>query len=118
MIDANSRYYRSERATYTPPDADVSASYLASDGSQQAVYVASDGNVVPYLKRRLLPQGGDLAVMATVTVALGQRLDLIAARLQGDPLQFWRIADANDAMNPFDLTAVPGRALRIPRPGQ
>jgi hypothetical protein len=118
VIDANSRYYSSERATYTPPDEDVSASYVAGDGSQHAVYVAADGNVIPYLKRRLLPQGGDLAAMTTVTVTVGQRLDLIAARLQGDPLQFWRIADANDAMNPFDLTAVPGRVLRVPGPGR
>jgi nucleoid-associated protein YgaU len=118
MIDANSRYYRSARATYAPSDQDVSATYLAGDGSVQATAVAADGNVIPYLKRRLLPQGDDLATVTVVTVAPGQRLDLLSARLQGDPLQFWRIADANNAMNPLDLAAVPGRQLRIPMPGR
>ena len=117
MIDANSRYYRSAKATYTPPDEDVSATYVAGDGSVQATWVAADGNVIPYLKRRLLPQGDELAEMSVVTVTPGQRLDLLSARQQGDPLQFWRIADANNAMNPFDLTAIPGRRLRIPMPG-
>jgi nucleoid-associated protein YgaU len=45
-------------------------------------------------------------------VKQSDRLDLIAARTLGDPLLFWRIADANDAMNPFDLLT--RRALRIP----
>jgi hypothetical protein len=56
--------------------------------------------------------------MAVVTVTGGMRPDLLSARLQGDPLQFWRIADANGVMNPSELTDVPGRQLRIPRPGQ
>jgi hypothetical protein len=96
MIDPASRYYRSGRT----------------------FYVASDGTRVPYLKRRLLPQGDSYEVMAVVTVTGGQRPDLLSAKLQGDPLQFWRIADANNAMNPLELTQVPGRQLRIPRPGQ
>jgi nucleoid-associated protein YgaU len=41
------------------------------------------------------------------------RLDLIAARTLGDPLLFWRIADANLALDPFDLVE-PGRALTVP----
>lgn len=94
MIDPNSRYYRSERATWVGPD----------------------GVEVPYLKRRILPKADGRAGPA-VTVAVGQRLDVLAARYQGDPLQFWRIADANDAMNPFDLV-VSGTPLRVPRPGQ
>jgi hypothetical protein len=96
MIDSASRYYRNGRA----------------------IHLAPDGTQIPFLKRRLLPQGDSLDTMAIVTVTGGQRPDLLSAKLQGDPLQFWRIADANNAMNPFELTAVPGRQLRIPRPGQ
>jgi nucleoid-associated protein YgaU len=96
MIDPNSRYYSSGRA----------------------ILHGDDGVDVPYLKRRLLPQADSLAVMGLVTVAPGQRLDVLSARYQGDPLQYWRIADANDAMNPFDLLATPGRQLRVPQPGQ
>jgi len=44
------------------------------------------------------------------------RLDLIAARTVGAAEQFWRIADANAALNPFDLTAMPGEQVRIPAP--
>ena len=40
----------------------------------------------------------------------GDRLDLITARTLGDPEQFWRICDANDALDPDDL-AEPGRRL-------
>jgi len=46
----------------------------------------------------------------------GDRLDLITARTLSDPEQFWRIADANDAMDPTDLTNEPGSRLRIATP--
>jgi hypothetical protein len=49
-------------------------------------------------------------------VTEGERLDLIAARFFGDPEHFWRICDANNAMNPFDLTDGIGQRLRIPVP--
>ncbi|MES2639548.1 MAG: hypothetical protein V4850_08680 [Myxococcota bacterium] len=48
------------------------------------------------------------------TVAAGERLDLIAQRWYGDPLQSWRILDANEAAAPTELETV-GRRLRIPR---
>lgn len=95
MIDANSRY----------------------SGSGTAMLIAPDGSYIPYLKRRLLPQGDRMEILMVTTVGDGQRLDLLSAKLQGDPLQFWRIADANNAMNPFDLGR-PGQHLRIPKPGQ
>ena len=46
-------------------------------------------------------------------------LDLIVeitARTLGDPEQYWRVCDANDAMNPAELTVRPGRTLRVPLP--
>ena len=43
-------------------------------------------------------------------------MDQIAASELGDPLQFWRICDANGAMRPQDLTDTPGRLLRITLP--
>ena len=39
----------------------------------------------------------------------------LSYRALADPLQYWRVADANDALNPFDLE-VPGRVLRVPVP--
>ena len=76
----------------------------------------SDGRVIAYLMRRLLPQGDDMKVLVEVNVAEGDRLDLITSRTLGDPEQFWRVADANNAMNPFDLTTEPGNTLRVPIP--
>jgi hypothetical protein len=46
----------------------------------------------------------------------GDRPDIVANDYLGDPEQYWRIADANSAMNPPDLTAEPGATLRITMP--
>lgn len=79
-------------------------------------WTAPDGTVIPYLKRRFVPLSESLPLRAEVTVAPDDRLDLIAARTLGDPVQWWRVADANEAMDPFDLTDVPGVRLRVPIP--
>lgn len=42
------------------------------------------------------------------------RLDLVANRTLRDPLQAWRIADANTAMDPLALTRRAGATLQIP----
>jgi hypothetical protein len=94
MFDSTSRYQAVETATLTAPD----------------------GRAVAYKRRRFLPRGAELPLIAEVTVAQGDRLDVVTARALGDPEQFWRVADANDAMNPDELTADPGRVLRIPLP--
>ena len=75
-----------------------------------------DGREAVYKRRRFLPRGRAMPLLAEVTVTEGDRLDLITARTLGDPEHFWRVADANDAMNPFDLTAEAGRVLRVPVP--
>ena len=69
-----------------------------------------------YKRRRFLPNPAALQVLAEVVVAQGDRLDLITARTLGDPEHFWRVCDANNATNPFDLTSEIGRRLRIPLP--
>jgi len=55
-------------------------------------------------------------VLAELSVGQGERLDVLSARAIGDAEQFWRICDANDAMYPPDLVAVPGQRLRVPVP--
>jgi hypothetical protein len=69
-----------------------------------------------YLRRRFLPRGDEMPLLAEVTVVEGDRLDVITARTLGDPEQFWRICDANNAMSPFELTTQAGRMLRVPIP--
>lgn len=94
MFDFTSRYYSIENAKYT----------------------TADGRVVAYKRRRFLPPASALPLLAEVSVAQGERLDLVTFRTLGDPLQFWRIADANETMNPFDLVEPSGQTLRIPVP--
>jgi hypothetical protein len=96
MFDPSSRYARIEVATL--PDGD------------------GDGRGIAYVRRRFLPPGRGHTLLVEVQVAQGDRLDLIAHRTLGDPEHFWRVCDANDAMNPEDLTAEIGRALRVPVP--
>ena len=77
---------------------------------------APDGRIVAYLRRRFVPQPESLALIAEHLVRQGDRLDNVAATYLGDPEQFWRIADANRAMAPEELTDGPGTRLRITLP--
>jgi hypothetical protein len=87
-------------------------------GIEVAKLAGPNGQVVAYVRRRFAPPGRTLPLLVEVAVAQEDRLDLITARTLGDPEHFWRVCDANDAMNPFDLTAdaAVGRVLRIPVP--
>jgi hypothetical protein len=94
MFDSTSRYYSKETSTY----------------------VMRDGRKITYVTRRFLPRGEDRPLLVEVTVKESDRLDLITARTLGVSEQFWRVADANNAMNPFDLTKEPGKRIRIAVP--
>lgn len=98
MFDYTSRYANIDTATLTLPD----------------------GRVVAYARRRFLPPGASLPLLAQVDVAPDERIDNVANRTLGDPLAFWRICDANDAMDPqamlAEIAADTNRRLRIPLP--
>lgn len=94
MFDSTSRYYVLETTTITTPE----------------------GKAIAYKRRRFLPQGDTLPLLVEVTVNDSDRLDLISARTIGDAEQFWRVCDASNGMNPFDLTSEPGKTLRVPIP--
>jgi len=85
-------------------------------GIETAKYVTPDGREIVYLRRRFVPAAGDGPIIAEHLVTQGERLDNITARYLGDPEQFWRVCDANNAMQPDELTAEIGRRLRIPFP--
>lgn len=74
------------------------------------------GRTVTYVRRRFPPDPDTLTTLSLHTVAAGERLDHIAARELGDPEQAWRIADAHRVLAPAELTATPGRRLRITLP--
>lgn len=92
---------------------DITSRYA---GLPTAVRVEADGREVPYVRRRFVPAGETLPLLAVETVRQGDRLDLVTARTLGVPEAFWRVADANDALDPAALTSEPGRRLRIPVP--
>ena len=73
-------------------------------------------NSTVYLRRRFVPPPERFATLFEHTVQSGDRIDNIAARYLGDPEQYWRIADANAAMRPDDLTQTPGGRVRITLP--
>jgi hypothetical protein len=79
-------------------------------------YTTVDGRKIAYKRRRFLPQGQTLSLLQEFTVIDGDRLDLITDDMLGDPEQFWQICDANNTMNPAELTAETGRVIRIPMP--
>jgi hypothetical protein len=73
-----------------------------------------DGIQVAYLQRRIIPQPGIYTSVQTHTVADGDRLDNLAASFLGDPILYWMICDANNAMDPDALTEDVGRPVTIP----
>lgn len=82
-----------------------------------ASYLGGDGRSIAYLTRRFCPSGQGLPLLSLAAVRTDERLDQLTARALGDPTQFWRVADANNALDPVELVRAPGRPLRVPVPG-
>lgn len=78
-------------------------------------YTSADGTVIRYLERRFLVDPDTLPELGTHEVREGDRLDLLAAKLLGDPELAWRIGDSNRVMHPADAEE-PGVTLRITLP--
>jgi hypothetical protein len=87
-VDKKSRYARSPRVPWLRPD-------------------GSEAELIGMTARPARPSV--FAWTATDT----DRLDTLAQRYYRDPAKLWRIADASDALDPFDAI-VPGRRVAIP----
>jgi hypothetical protein len=94
LFPANSRYHNIETTTLERPD----------------------GKNVTYLKRRFVPAPERFSLLQEHPVVQGDRLDNITAQYYNDPLLFWRICDANNAIKPAELTEEVGLRLRISLP--
>lgn len=81
-----------------------------------AKYVTADQREIAYLRRRFIPSSANATIFAEHKIEEGDRLDNITAKYLGDPEQFWRVCDVNDAMQPDELTEEIGRWLKIPLP--
>jgi hypothetical protein len=97
MFDPTSRYFTIPTATISVPDPDGGTRELR------------------YIKRRIIPAGESMTTLVEHTFVQGERLDLITARYLGDPMQFWRVCDANNVMQPEELE-VTGRVIKIAMP--
>jgi len=94
MFDYTSRYANIETIEYNPVE----------------------GRPIAYVRRRFIPDGKTFDLLKEVSVVEGDRLDRITYNELGDPEQFWQVCDANNALNPADLTEEIGTVLRIPLP--
>jgi hypothetical protein len=94
MFPITSRYYNIERIERETPD----------------------GRKIVYLRRRFVPPADRFDLLEEHLVTQGERLDNITAEYLGDPEQFWRLCDANNAIRPDELTEEIGRRLRITLP--
>ncbi len=94
LFPANSRYQGIQTATFTNPD----------------------GSTVVFLRRRFVPPADEHSLLQEHTVIEGDRIDNLAAKFLGDPEQFWRICDANEALSPVELTDAIGSKVRITLP--
>jgi hypothetical protein len=84
--------------------------YTISDTS----YISANGIHIIYKSRRFLPQADTIPSNSSHALREGERLDWVAAQRLGDPLMSWQIADANNAMNPSELSNIPEEIIRIP----
>ena len=86
-------------------------------------YASLDTYTTADLRRSTEPLAGSAtrpipapAALRLHRVRAGERLDQIAHRYYGDPLKYWLICDANDAIFPSDLL-VPGGCCASPSTG-
>lgn len=85
-------------------------------GIATAQTTAPGGTVIRFVRRRFIPPPDHFSTLSEHRVVEGDRVDNLAARYLGDPEQYWRLCDANGAMDPAELTARPGERIRITLP--
>lgn len=74
------------------------------------------GEPVQYVSRRFIADPKLLAVIQRYRAGQGDRIDVVAASLIGNPLSYWQICDANLAVDPDDVTARPGMFISVTLP--
>lgn len=85
-------------------------------GIETATLVLPNGEMTRYLRRRFVPPADRFVTLQEHTVTEGDRLDNLAAKYLGDPEQFWRICDGNNAIRPDELAEQVGDRIRITLP--
>jgi hypothetical protein len=98
MFDPTSRYYSLQTATLT---------FTGSDGVTR---------LIAYKRRRFIPSQEGSTTLLEHSVTQSDRLDNLTAQYLGDPLQFWRVCDANLVLHPGELTEEIGQVVKINLP--
>lgn len=83
---------------------------------ETAKWPTPEGKSIVYVRRRFIPPSERFELLLEHSVVQGDRLDNVTANYLGDPEQFWRVSDANNAMQPDELTAQIGGTIRITLP--
>ena len=95
-------------------------SYFSSSSRYYTIPVTAlttnTGETIVYLKRRFVPQADSFSTLQFYTVKGGDRLDNITNQFIGDPEKFWQVCDANNVLEPSELTDEPGSRIRITLP--
>jgi hypothetical protein len=86
------------------------------NGIDTVTIEGSDGEPIVYVRRRFVPPAESFFLLQEHTVTEGERLDNITNRYLGDPERFWQICDANNAIDPGELTETPGTKIKITLP--
>lgn len=94
MFDPRSRYRDTRDVTFTRPD----------------------GTEVTFRLWRILPRPEDLRASGRVVSAPHERLDNVAARVFGDPTQFWQLCDANATLDPHQVLDEAEHTLVVTEP--
>ena len=100
--------------------AGVKVSYFSSTSRYYNIatksMINSKGETVVFIKRRFVPQSDKFFVLQEHTVKESDRLDNVTNQYYGDPERFWQICDANNAMQPDELTEEPDTIINITLP--
>jgi hypothetical protein len=83
---------------------------------ETATWPTPEGRSIVYIRRRFVPAAERFALLLEHSVVQGDRPDNVTANYLGDPEQFWRVCDANNVMQPDELTAKVGGTIRITLP--
>ncbi len=85
-------------------------------GIELTTHESADGETIVHLRRRFVPPASQFSLLQEHTVVAEDRLDNLAHFYVNDSLRYWQICDANNAIEPDELTSTPGRKLRITLP--
>lgn len=85
-------------------------------GIDTAIFETEKKDPIVYLRRRFVPPADRFHLLQEHTVTEGERLDNLTNQYLGDPEQFWRVCDSNNAVKPDELTEITGRKIRITLP--